>query len=157
MKSSPSPAMLQEAAELRARGQSWDAVGAKLGRAAETCRKWPILCADLFRRYFNDAADRFLLEFSGRCTVKLATFTNSENERVALDATKFLSRHCVALRELQRAQSRLEKTADPDLQLDEYLKGLSDEQLTELEAGDDLANLAAGQAAGEEPHGEGTA
>jgi hypothetical protein len=33
--------LLAAAAELRAAGNSWEVVGAKLHRAADTCRRWP--------------------------------------------------------------------------------------------------------------------
>src|SRR5436190_20429259 len=84
--------LVARAAELRAAGASWDAVAAAVGRAADTCRRWPHSHPRLWRRAYRAAARQKLAEAGAEGLAMLRSSLRSEDEKVRRDAAKALAR-----------------------------------------------------------------
>src|SRR6266508_4144959 len=56
----PNDALLNQAAELRAGGATWESVAAKLNRRADTVRKWPRDYADRWELALREAERRLV-------------------------------------------------------------------------------------------------
>ena len=78
----PSEAVLRKAVELRAAGNSWDAVGAAVGFAAETVRKWPMKYPARWRKAARAAETRTLME----ATAEAVYMAVDETRKQALEA-----------------------------------------------------------------------
>ncbi len=86
--------LLARAAELRAGGASWDAVGGKLARSPDTCRQWPRLYSDDWRRLYRAAAGRLTEEAGAEALTVLRALLRSEDEKVRRDAAQRLLDLC---------------------------------------------------------------
>src|SRR5262249_49541177 len=136
MNTSPSPAlmaMITVAADLRAVGASWAAVAEKVQRSPETCRTWPRLYPEAWRRLLAQAEDRLTEEAGGEARTYLRKLLRSEDERIVLGAGKLL----LGVRTARRAvEDRIDPPPEQDLrehlEFVKYLKGLGDEQVKRL-------------------------
>jgi hypothetical protein len=150
---SPSEAVLARAAELRATGNSWEAVAAQMHRSVSTIRKWPNLYAERWHAALRAAERRLLADAGAESVLVLRQLLRSDDEKVRRDAAKFLI-------DLRLEQAKLDppatSSAPPsDIQLfAAFLEGLTDEQLEQLAA--DLRNAPPAQEGagnGEPRHG----
>jgi hypothetical protein len=78
--------LLAEAAEHRARGASWELVAAKVGRHPATCRRWPSLYPEVWRRHLQAAERQLLAEASAEAMAMMRQLLRSEDEKVRRDA-----------------------------------------------------------------------
>jgi hypothetical protein len=86
----PSDDLLNHAAELRAGGLSWEAVAAKVGRSAETVRKWPAAHPDRWKALIHAAERRLAREAGAESVLILRQLLRSEDEKVRRDAARLL-------------------------------------------------------------------
>src|SRR5262245_45352632 len=84
--------LLTIAADLRAAGVSWAAVGERVSRSDETCRAWPRRYPDDWRRLSREAEDLLTAEAGGEARIVLRKLLRSENEKVSLAAANLLLR-----------------------------------------------------------------
>lgn len=130
----PPESLLSHAAELRAGGLGWDAVAAKVGRAADTVRKWPALYPDRWAAALRDAERRLVGEAGAESVLVLRSLLRSDDEKVRRDAARFL----LTLRlELAKLDARADAPAPPAsdaARLVAFLEGHTDDELERLVA-----------------------
>jgi len=90
--------LMRLAAPLKAAGNSWDVIAAKLHRCARNCRRWPTLYPAEWQRLFFAAADALLGEAGGESFYLLRKLARSEDVQVSKDVNKFLYRHSFLMR-----------------------------------------------------------
>ena len=131
----PSDAQLVQAAELRIGNHTWEAVGKKLNRAAETVRRWPTLYAERWRTALHHAERRFAVDCQSEAVVALRFLLRDKDSKIVWHAAKAL----VGLRlELGKLDVRTLAHTNRGESLDkaklavEILEGLSDDDFTQL-------------------------
>ena len=82
--------LLTHAAELRAAGNSWEAVGRRVGRHPDTCRHWTTTYPDLWRQLFQAAREAPSMETDAEARLILRELLRSENEKTRLAAAQKL-------------------------------------------------------------------
>lgn len=115
---------LLQAAELRAKGGSWEAVAELVGEPEQVCSGWPALYPSLWRRLFRAARRRMKQECRAEAQHTLRTLLRSAQEQTRLAAAQAL------LKAL--AITKAEPAPSVDTDLAEYareVRGYSDEQL----------------------------
>ncbi|HEY2909488.1 MAG TPA: hypothetical protein VGI99_04545 [Gemmataceae bacterium] len=130
----PSDAILLEAAEMRAAGETWEAVGAKLHRSGETVRRWPQEYAERWQKFAKVAEHAIVCEGSAESVRVLRAMLRSKDDKVRKDAAR-------ALTELRTDLLRHESTSEPAAALTSdgfriaaFLDGKSDDELARLAA-----------------------
>ena len=78
------------AAELRAAGGSWAAVGRMVHRHADTCRRWPTLYPAAWNRIFCEAVRQLRENAAGEAVTVLRNLLRSKDEKVCRDAARAL-------------------------------------------------------------------
>ncbi len=118
--------LVAAAAELRVAGSSWEKVAAKLGRTADTVRRWPRLYPDLWADATRAARRELAAETDAETIATLRNLLRSESEAMQRDAAK-------ALLALHRTRSRSARpAADPFAGIShDDLLALADEFLDE--------------------------
>ncbi len=91
------------AAELRAGGASWPAVGEQVHRSAEACRKWPREYVEFWDRAFGMAEQRLLGEAGAEALFTLRSLLRAKDDRVRRDAARVLLGARAELRKLGHA------------------------------------------------------
>jgi hypothetical protein len=94
------------AADLRAAGNSWEAIAVKVLREPRTCRGWPVRYPEVWRRLYDEAVDQFLDEAGDEATFylrKLLRATDPKDPWLQQNTAKFLA--------AQRRQARRERRA----------------------------------------------
>lgn len=86
----PPDELLTHAAELRAAGLSWEAVAAKVGRSAETARRWPSTYPDRWQALLQAAERRLVCEAGAESVLILRQLLRSNDEKVRRDAARLL-------------------------------------------------------------------
>jgi hypothetical protein len=100
----PPDDLLELTAELRAGGLSWEAVAAKVGRSAETVRKWPATYPDRWKAHLHAAERRLAREAAAESMLILRQLLRADDEKVRRDAARLLINLRVALDKIdQRA------------------------------------------------------
>lgn len=144
--------LLNRAAELRAAGGTWEAVAAKIHRAADAVRKWPRDYADRWKLALREAERRLVCEAAAESVLVLRTLLRSEDEKVSRDAARSLT-------DLRLDLSKLEIAAgsEPSQPLTSeaarilaFLDGHPDEELARL-AANVFSFVAASKPAAAEP------
>ena len=82
----PSDAQLVQAAELRIGNHTWEAVGKKLNRAAETVRRWPTLYAERWRTALHHAERRFAVDCQSEAVVALRFLLRDKDSKIVWHA-----------------------------------------------------------------------
>ena len=116
--------LLAAAAELRAAGNSWEAVAAKLGRAADTCRRWPTRFRTAWERLYQRAEHNQLTESRAEATSILRNQLRLEDTKEKRDAAKALL--AAATRE------RSAKSEPPEPTIEEFSDELSNGEIQDL-------------------------
>lgn len=121
---------LTRVAELRANGSSWVKVGEKLGRSAETCRKWPRRYPEEWRRVYRQAEGHLTMQGSAEAMLVHRSLLQSANERVRLAAANTLnSKRQMEIAREERAARPLTASLSPEIaQFITLLKGLTHDQ-----------------------------
>src|SRR5262245_50016611 len=82
--------LLATAAELKAGGASWEAVAAKVGRTAATCRRWPTLYPDDWQRLFRDAERQLVVDAGAEAVLVLRALLRAADDKVRRDVARTL-------------------------------------------------------------------
>jgi hypothetical protein len=133
----PSDELLTHAAELRAAGLSWEAVAAKVGRSAETVRKWPTAYPDRWQSLLHAAERRLVCEAGAESVLILRQLLRSADEKIRRDAARLLVNLRLELAKLDlqaAAHAAAAPTSDAARLLAHLLETHSDEQLAQLVA-----------------------
>ncbi|HLW64777.1 MAG TPA: hypothetical protein VKS79_05605 [Gemmataceae bacterium] len=116
------------AAELRAGGASWEAVGRELRRHADTCRRWAREYPEVWRRLYRAAELRLAREAAAEARVTLRQLLRSEEEKTRLAAARDLLR----ARPVRHGRKPAE-TADSEVTtFISQLQGLSDDEIEDM-------------------------
>lgn len=122
-------AALRQAAEIRARGLSWEAVAHDLGRHPDTCRRWPRRYPLLWRRLLRQARIDVTQDGGAEAKATLRKLLRVEDNKTRLAAAEGL---------LKRRTSGRKQTAGLSPEDEELaafvseVKGLSDDDLEEM-------------------------
>src|SRR5262245_58813095 len=100
--------LIARAAELRASGDSWDQIAAKLGRDRETIRHWPMRHPELWNRYFRAAEDGVILDAASRARGFLRLMLEADDLKIGCVAAQTLLkyRHDQIRAELMQTQKQ---------------------------------------------------
>lgn len=132
----PPDELLELTAELRAGGLSWEVVAAKVGRSAETVRKWPAAYPDRWKAHLHAAERRLAREAAAESMLILRQLLRSDDEKIRRDAARLLSNLRLEFDKIdQRAAARSPAGAtqsDAVRLLAHFLGIYTDEQLTQL-------------------------
>jgi hypothetical protein len=113
-------------------GATWEAVGARLHRSPETCRRWPQDYAPRWRALTRAAEDRLFTEAGSEALVVLRRLLRNADPRVCRDPAKFLLGLRVRLR---RAEDEAPAAPDGDAaRIVAFLGRLSDAEVRALAA-----------------------
>jgi hypothetical protein len=125
-------ALLAVAAELRACGASWAAVGQKVERDPDTCREWPNLYPAEWDRFYRKAARQFTKQLRAEAKAVLQSLLRSKDEKVRLSAVD----RTFKIKDLpEMPRERPGRPADQDprdrevRECFEYVKSLSDAEV----------------------------
>ena len=121
-------ALIEQAAELRAGGTAWVAVGREVNRAADTCRRWPHLYPSVWRPAFAAALKRHLLDGGAEALAVLRTHLRNEDDKVQRDAARAL---LTLVRRGPKGKGQ-RRTGRPAGELAAYVEGLSEAELAKL-------------------------
>jgi hypothetical protein len=94
----PTNAQIEEAAELRAKGSSWEAVAQEMGLLASTLRLWPTMYADRWAPSFHRAETDMFIEAVAEAIRALRKQLRSNKPLDVRDAAKQLLGFQVQLR-----------------------------------------------------------
>ena len=137
----PSDDVLEQlicAADLRAGGASWEAVGRELRRHVDTCRGWARDHPEVWRRLYRAAELRLAREAQAEARVTLRQLLRSNEEKTRLAAARDLLRPHSA-----RRGSKQEGAANSEVAaFISQLEGLSDAEIEDM-----LQNFLAGNGA----------
>jgi hypothetical protein len=119
------------AAELRAGASSWVTVAEHVHRSAETCRQWPRLYPELWRRLYREAIGQRTAEAAGEAQLILRKLVRSDDPKISLRAAQLLQR---GWEDHMDREDRLERPDPARLAAElaefaKYLKGMTDDQL----------------------------
>ena len=125
------------AAELRAGGASWEAIGRELRHHGDTCRSWARDYPEVWRRLYRSAELRLAREAQAEARVTLRQLLRSKEETIRLAAARDLLR--------SRPAGRGRKSAEaPDSEVAAFISQL--EGLSDVEIEDMLRSFLAGDA-----------
>jgi hypothetical protein len=119
--------LLAAAAELRAAGNSWEVVGAKLHRAADTCRRWPKRYPTAWEQLYEAAERTQMGEAQAEATAMLRTHLRLKDTKEIRDAAKALL--------TAASRNRAAKTKPRELTEQELSEALSNVQIQDLNVG----------------------
>ncbi len=130
----PSDALLTEAAELRAGGNKWEAVGKALNCPSGTVRDWVRQYPARWKAALSAAEQRLVREVAAESVLVLRNQLRSKDEKIARDAARVLT-------DLRLDLTKLELVAEPTPSLTSdaarvvaFLDGHTDEHLARLAA-----------------------
>jgi hypothetical protein len=123
--------LLSQAADLRARGASWEAVANSLGHDVEVCKRWPRDHPDEWRRLLYEAEDRFLHEVGSEAGSVLRRLLRAEDAKVSREVCRFLYGQFRRLRQGRADATGLGPRGET-VRLAEYLEGLNDAETDAL-------------------------
>jgi len=132
----PSDDLFARAAEVRAAGATWEAVGEEVGRAARTVRRWPRMYADRWFAAFIQAERNMASQADCESVLTLRRLLLSHDEKVRWHAAKAL-----IARRIERDKISLKTPAQPQRALSSaaaeiiaYLDELPDAELADIAA-----------------------
>jgi len=134
----PSDELLNRAAELRAGGAKWEAVGAQLHRSVAAVRRWPREYPDRWKTALCEAERRLVCEAAAESVLVLRTLLRSDDEKVRRDAARFLTdlKLDIAKIDLTRGNGEAPPLGSDAARVVAFLDGHTDDELAAL-----LANL----------------
>ena len=86
-------ALLDQAAQLRSCGASWESVGRKVSRRASTCRSWPQRYAAQWNEHYRKAAEARSAELGNEAESRLRLLLHDEDKRWQVKSAEVLLRH----------------------------------------------------------------
>jgi len=84
--------LITRAAELRAGASSWVKVAEHVRRSAETCRQWPRLYPELWRRLYREALGQRTAEAAVEAQLYLRKLVRHDDPKISLRAAQLLQR-----------------------------------------------------------------
>jgi hypothetical protein len=133
----PSDDLVNQAAEERAGGATWAAAAVRVGRSADTVRRWPIHFPDRWQAALREAEVRLAGDAAAESVLTLRQLLRSDDETVRRDCARLLIDLRLKLARLGRGDptdgptSRLSPEA---LRFIAFLDGHPDDELAELTA-----------------------
>jgi hypothetical protein len=123
--------LLPRAAELRAGASSWVTVAEHVRRSPETCRQWPRLYPELWRRLYREALGQRTAEAAVEAQLYLRKRVRHDDPRISLRAAQLLQR---GWEDHMDREDRMERPDPARLAAElaefaKYLKGMTDDQL----------------------------
>src|SRR5258706_13016137 len=85
--------LLEQAALLRSCGASWETVGRKTGRRANTCRGWPKRYAAKWNPFYREASAARYEELGNEAEMTLRHLLRDEDKRWQIKSAEVLLRH----------------------------------------------------------------
>ncbi len=131
----PTTATLRKAADLRAAGNPWDAIGAAVGCSGKTVRKWPLKYPARWRQALRAAERRTLLDATAEAIMVLRTHLRADDEKTVREAAAKLVQIRVALDRARKTKKQQPAGTDPPGYADRlvrHARSLTREQLREL-------------------------
>jgi hypothetical protein len=131
----PTAAALRKAADLRAAGTPWDAVGAAVGCSGATARKWPLKYPARWRSALRAAERRTLLDATAEAILVLRTHLRADDEKTVREAAAKLVQIRVALDRGRKPSAKQPAGTDPPGYADRlvrHARSLTRDQLREL-------------------------
>ena len=134
MSSKTQTALVSMAAALRAAGETWEAIGVKVGRSAETVRQWPSRHPDDWARHYRRAETHLVADAACEARQALRLFIRSKTEKTALAAAMhvFNARQRERDRELDREAAAPPAQDQEAVHFVQQLKSIDDEELDEM-------------------------
>ncbi|CAN5511563.1 hypothetical protein BH11PLA2_BH11PLA2_08970 [soil metagenome] len=131
MKVTVTETLLQQAAELRAAGRTWESVARTMNRTAKRVRNWPSEHRVRWQRFFAEAEAALMKEAEHESMTALRSLLRKEDDdKTVKDAATALLRHKTANRKnLAKKSPKKSKAATAAVKLAEYVEGLSDAEL----------------------------
>jgi hypothetical protein len=128
----PPDRLFAEAAELRAGGMQWDAIAARVGRAANTVRMWPHKHPERWAAALRAAEARVSTEAAAESVFTLRQQLRSTDGEASRDAAHELIHYRVELDKASRL-ARTDRPPGPETaQVAAYLESLTDDQHDQL-------------------------
>ena len=128
----PSDLMLEEVAECRASGMTWDATAAKLQRSASTIKNWPRNYPDRWAAAFHKSELRIARDGCAHSIVVLRNLLASQDGKARHEAARIILQYRIALEKLDQQAGPpiiVISQIEADLQASRsLLRGLTDEQ-----------------------------
>lgn len=126
------PTQFPAAAELRARGSSWEAAAKELGKNEKTLREW----SKKFSREWAAALRKFEAQIAKEATAEsvltLRKQLRSEDEKVAREAAAAIIKYAATRRKPAAKKARDPKVAPEIAAIAEFVGGLTDEEVAAL-------------------------
>ena len=129
--SKPPRALINQAAELRAAGSSWEAVAREVGRTLDTVRRWPTLYKSIWKEAIQRAEEQLLTETTAESVFTLRRQLRSEDDKSSRDAAEKLIKFRLATKPKAQVTTSQQPSSDAG-RIVRYLEGLTDAQLEEL-------------------------
>jgi hypothetical protein len=131
-RSQPTDAMLEEVADYRASGMTWEAVAGKTNRSAFTIKTWPRKYPARWAAAYRKAELRFSCDSCAHSIVALRNLLASKDEKSRREAARTLVKHRIDLEKTDlRAgppQIVISQVESDDQFARSLLEGLTDEQ-----------------------------
>jgi hypothetical protein len=127
--------LIVKAADLRARGVSWAAVAAKVGRKVMTVEEWPKRFPEVWKQAFAEARVASASETASEGGAVLRLLLRSQDEKIKRDAVRLsLEFEARALARTQPAAERDdEDTPDSEaVRIVRYAQGMSHDEIRAL-------------------------
>jgi hypothetical protein len=130
----PNDDMLREAAEMRASGAAWEAIGAKLHRAESSVRRWPQAYPDRWNRFAAEAEHAVVVEAVAESVHVLRNLLRSQDEKIRRDAARALAELRIDLlrHELDAGSEEIPARSSDTARLLAFLEGQPDDDLARL-------------------------
>ncbi|HKB01598.1 MAG TPA: hypothetical protein VKD90_05230, partial [Gemmataceae bacterium] len=74
--------LLATAAEMRAVGHPWEAIGEKLNRRTQTCRAWPVKFRSDWERLYREAQEKQFEQTANECHTYLISLCRDKDPKV---------------------------------------------------------------------------
>jgi hypothetical protein len=123
--------LIVKAADLRARGVSWAAVAAKVGRKVMTVEEWPKRFPELWKQALAEARLASASETASEGGAVLRLLLRSQDEKIKRDAVRLsLEFEAQALARMQPAAERDEDTPDSEaVRIVRFAQGMSHDEI----------------------------
>ena len=131
-RSQPTEEMLEEVADYRASGLTWEAIASRTNRSVFTVKSWPRKYRDRWAAVYRRAELRFSRDCCARSLVALHNLLLSVDEKARREAARYLVQHRIALEKLDLRAGPppivISQVESDDEFAQSLLEGLTDEQ-----------------------------
>lgn len=132
-RSRPPDGLIRTAAELRAAGTPWDAIGPQVGRSPATVRQWPRLYPKRWAAAYREGARQLRADAAAEAVHTLRRQLRSADDKASRDAADKLLKHADPPAHRKRpAQPKPSAASSRAVRVAEYVEGLTDAQVEDL-------------------------